>query len=198
MARLGVQFEATQEETENQGGNYELLPNMYAELWATAMDLEDTKDNKGTQAAITFEVTAPEEFKGKSFREWWVIDHADGSNNNSFWKFGKPRLSRLGRAVGVVIGPDTDTDDLTFKTFVAEVRYEPERPDGKGGTYKAKNQINKFFYNDEQARDPIPELGVIGDGKPAAPANDNRPAARPAQQAAAPAAGKRPWGQKAA
>lgn len=193
MARLGVQFEATQEETENQGGNYEPLPNMYAELWATAMDLEDTKDNKGTQAAITFEVTAPEEFKGKSFREWWVIDHADGSNNNSFWKFGKPRLSRLGRAVGVVIGPDTDTDDLTFKTFVAEVRYEPERPDGKGGTYKAKNQINKFFYNDEQARDPIPELGVIGDGKPAAPANDNRPAARPAQQAAAPTARERPW-----
>ncbi|HEU4985291.1 MAG TPA: hypothetical protein VFT58_06585 [Nitrososphaera sp.] len=194
MAQLGVKYETTLEETENQGGNYELLPHMYAELWATAMDLEDTKDQKGTQAAITFEVTAPEEFKGKSFKQWWVIDHVDGSNNNQFWKFGKPMLGRFGRAVGVRIGPDTDTDDLTFKTFTAEIRYVAERPDGKGGTYKAKNEFGKFFYTDDKATEPVPELGVIGDGKPA---NDNRPAAannnQPAQQKAAASGGKRPW-----
>ncbi|MFC3206843.1 hypothetical protein [Aquamicrobium soli] len=191
MANLGVKFEATTEETENQGGSYEPLPHMYAELWATAMDLDDTKDKRGTQAAINFEVTAPEEWKGKSFKEWWTIDHADGSANNSYWKFGKPQLSRFGRAVGVKIGPDTDTDDLTFKTFVAEVNYQPERPDGKGGTYKAKNQIGRFFYTDDAAKEPVPELGVIED-KPK-PANDNRaPAANDNSKPAA-AAKKTPW-----
>lgn len=204
MAKIGNNYEAEYENTEKQGGGGGILPHMYALLQAESINLPDTKDGKGVQAEITFEVIEPEELKGRKFWAYWTIVHSDGYQNGSY-KYGKPMFDRFGRAVGEEITANTDTDDLLFKSFVAEVGIQIGNANPAGGFYKDKNQIERFFYNDANAKETIPELGVIGDGTqgkkrneaPAA-ANDNRPspAAKPAAQAAGGAPARRPWGSK--
>ena len=205
MAKIGNKYEAEFENTEKQGGGGGILPHMYALLQAESIELPKTKDERGYQAEITFEVVEPEEFKGRKFWAYWTIVHPDGYQLGAY-KYGKPMFDRFGRAVGEEITADTDTDDLLFKTFVAEVGIQIGNANPAGGFYKDKNQIERFFYNDANAKEPIPELGVIGDGtqgkkrnedRPAA--NDNKPsaAAAPRQQAAAAGgAGRKPWGSK--
>jgi hypothetical protein len=175
---------------------------MHALIWVEALEIKPLDDSKGYQAALTFEVVEPEEFKGKQFREWWTIIHQDGFNDGKF-KFGKPRFDRLGRAVGVVINADTDTDDLVRKTFVIETGLNKGGfKKTNGDVTKDNNQIAKFFYSDDDAPEPIPALGLIGDGefapqaaRPAAKAaNNNQPAAANSN-----ASGERPkisWGSK--
>lgn len=210
MAKLGSDYTVDIEGTDNQGGGG-TLPHMYARIQAEAIDLPDTKDGKGTQAAITFEVVEPEEFSGRKFWEYWTVVHADGFQNKAY-KYGKPRLDRLVRATGNdpdEFSRDPDTDHLVFKTFVAEIGIQPgnAKNDGSGEFYKDKNQIERFFYEDASAKEPVPEPGVIGDGTggkkahaPVAANNNRQPAAnqnRPAPAAApAKAAGARPWGKK--
>lgn len=204
MARIGdttgAEYQAEYEKTENQGGSFELLPHMYAAIEAESIELKETKDNLGWQAAIAFQVVEPDEYRGRKFFEYWTIIHPDGYQNSSY-KYGKPNFDRFGRAIGVEITANTDTDNLTFHTFVAEIRVKEGGPDGKGGKYKDKNQIGRFFYADDDAKDPIPAIGIIEDATPKPAANDNRPAARPAAAqpaAAAKPAGSRPWGAKKA
>ena len=201
MARIGNNYQAEYENTEKQGGGG-LLPHMYAALEAETIELTETKDNRGYQAAVTFQIIEPVEFKGRKLWAYWTIVHSDGYQHGAY-KYGKPMFDRFGRAVGEEITADTDTDDLLFKSFVAEVGIQVGNKKPDGTFYNDKNQIERFFYTDDNAKEPIPELGVIGDGtqgkkrnEPEA-ANDNRPA--PAQQAAsrpAAAAGSRPWGKK--
>lgn len=207
MARIGNDYQAEFENTEKQGGGGGVLPHMNALIWAESILLPKTKDEKGYQAEITFEIQEPVEFKGRKFWAYWTILHPDGYQLGAY-KYGKPMFDRFGRAVGEEISANTDTDDLIFKTFVAEIGIQIGNPvPGKPGEfYKDKNQIERFYYTDDAAKEPIPELGVIGDGtqgkkrnEPVA-ANDNRrPAAndnaRPAaaaSSAAAPAK-KNPW-----
>lgn len=204
MAKIGNNYEAEYENTEKQGSGGGILPHMYASLQAESISLPETKDGKGYQAEITFEVIEPVEFAKRKFKAYWTIVHADGYQHGAY-KYGKPMFDRFGRAVGEEITADTDTDDLIFKSFVAEVGIQIGNEKPEGGFYNDKNQIERFFYSDANAKEPIPELGVIGDGTqgkkrneaPAA-ANDNQPAARqPAQQQAAAAGGqRRPWGSK--
>lgn len=208
MAKIGNDYQAEFDNTEKQGGGGGVLPHMYARLQAEAIELPETKDKRGTQAGITFEVLEPEEFKGRKFWAYWTIVHSDGYQHGAY-KYGKPMFDRFGRSIGEEITGDTDTDDLLFKSFVAEVGIQiGSAVAGKPGEfYKDKNQIERFFYTDANAKEPIPELGVIGDGtqgkkrnEPTA-ANDNvAPAANDnrQQQAARPAAaaGARPWGSK--
>lgn len=205
MAKIGNNYEAEFENTEKQGGGGGILPHMYALLQAESIELPKTKDDRGYQAEITFEVVEPEEFKGRKFWAYWTIVHPEGYQLGAY-KYGKPMFDRFGRAVGEEITADTDTDDLLFKTFVAEVGIQIGNANPAGGFYKDKNQIERFFYNDANAKEPIPELGVIGDGtqgkkrnedRPAA--NDNKPSASAAprqQAAAAGGAGRKPWGSK--
>lgn len=204
MAKIGNNYEADFENTEKQGGGGGILPHMYAQLQAEAINLPATTDTKGFQAEITFEVIAPEELKGRKFWAYWTIIHSDGYQHGAY-KYGKPMFDRFGRAVGEEITADTDTDDLLFKSFVAEVGIQIGNKKPDGTFYKDKNQIERFFYTDDAAKEPVPEIGIIGDGTqgkkrneaPAA-ANDNKPA--PAQRQAASAAtaatGRRPWGSK--
>jgi hypothetical protein len=213
LAKIGNNYEAEFENTEKQGGGGGILPHMYALLQAESINLPDTKDSKGVQAEITFEVIEPEEFKGRKFWAYWTIVHADGYQFGAY-KYGKPMFDRFGRAVGEEITANTDTDDLLFKSFAAEIGIQVGNavPGKPGEFYKDKNQIERFYYTDANAKEPIPEFGVIGDGTqgkkrneaPAA-ANDNRAARAPAndnrQAAAAPAAAavgaaRRPWGSK--
>lgn len=208
MAKIGGNYESDFDNTENQRGSGGLLPHMYAAIQAESIDLPETKDGLGNRANIAFEVIEPEEFKGRKFWADWTILHPEEFKNKGY-SYGKPMFDRFGRAVGERITADTDTDDLIFKGFVAEIGIQIGNPvPGKPGEfYKDKNQIDRFFYTDDNAKEPIPELGVIGDGtqgkkrnEPApqgatvtraqAPANDNR-AAAPAK-----AAGAKPWGAK--
>ncbi|MBZ9943476.1 hypothetical protein LB533_20530 [Mesorhizobium sp. BR1-1-13] len=204
MSKIDFDYEIDTD-TDKQGGGGGIIPHGYYRAWAEAIDFPETKDKKGRQAAITFEIQEPEEWKGRKWWEYWTVVHADGFQNGSY-KYGKPKLDCFGRAVGVVIEKGTDSDDLLFKSFVAEVVISEgqAKNDGSGDKYKDKNQIRKFFYEDDQAKEPVPELGVIGDGtmparaekKTAPAANDNKPAAT-ATAGAAPAK-KLPWGKKAA
>ncbi|XHE12429.1 hypothetical protein PCC82_11590 [Agrobacterium deltaense] len=207
MAKIGNNYEAEFENTEKQGGGGGILPHMYALLQAESIELPKTKDERGYQAEITFEVVEPEEFKGRKFWAYWTIVHPDGYQLGAY-KYGKPMFDRFGRAVGEEITADTDTDDLLFKTFVAEVGIQIGNANPAGGFYKDKNQIERFFYNDANAKEPIPELGVIGDGTQGKKRNEDRPAAandnrrtaasndnKPAA-AAAGGTGRKPWGSK--
>lgn len=200
MARIGNNYAADFDSTEKQGGSFQLLPHMYALLQAESIELKETKDTLGWQAAIAFEVVEPAEYASQKLLQYWTIVHPNGADKQ--YRFGKAKFDSFGRAIGVQIDADTDTDDLTFRTFVAEVDIDIGKavPGKPGEFYKDRNAIKKFFYTDADAKEPVPEIGVIGD-------NDNdpppaRPAARPAQAAAAqqrPAAtGAKPWAKRAA
>jgi len=200
MARIGFEYEVDIENTDKQGGGG-ILPHMYARIQAEAIELPKTTDGKGTQAAITFEVVEPEEFKGRKFWAYWTIVHSDGFKHGAY-KYGKPMFDRFARAVDVNVNADTDTDDLLFKTFVVELTIQPGNEKPEGGFYKDKNQINHFYYTDAAAKEPVPELGIIGDGtggvkpKPAAANNNHKPAANQNTAAAAGGERKTPWGKK--
>lgn len=191
------------ESTDKQGGGG-IIPHMYARIWAEAIDFPETKDGKGRQAAITFEVQEPEEFKGRKFWAYWTMLHADEFKHGSY-KYGKPMFDRFCRAVQVIVQRGMSHDELLYKSFVAEIGIQAGQPknDGSGEYYKDKNQIEHFFYEDDNAKEELPELGVIGDGtmpaKAAKPANDNRQATQPAATAqAATGTAKTPWGSKRA
>jgi len=200
MAKFGFKYEVETENVENQGGDFGLMPEMYAVLEVTACELDtqgdDPEDPDYVEAKLVIDVIEPEEFKGRKMWAYWPIrDNIRGQDNKRFFKYGKPNFDRLTKAVGIDGDPE-DTDDLLFKQFVAKVGVNVGGPDGKGGTYKDKNEIKKFFFPNEP--DKYPEIGVIAGGvtaRPATPANDNRAAAntnsRPAPAAAA--AGSKPW-----
>lgn len=199
MAGFGFKYEVDVENTENQGGDFELMPEMYAVLEVSAADIEDTKDSQGKQVKLVIDVVEPEEFKGRKLWAYWVIHHED-PENGQYKKFGKPNFDRLCRAIEV--SDPEDTDDLLFKQFAAKVGISVGKDDGKGGRYKDKNEIKTFFYPDQPEKMPV--IGVIeGGAKPTRPAaNDNKPAGRPtaARPAAAPAreSDSKPWAKKAA
>lgn len=204
MAKFGFNYQVDASNAENQGGDFEIMPEMNAVLEASACDLRPTKDERGTEAALTFEVVEPEEFKGRKIWAYWIIDHADGEANKRFFKYGKPMFDRFCTSIEYVPDPEeADTDDLLFKSFVAKVGISEGGPKDGGGRYADKNEIKKFFFPSEP--DKYPEIGVIAGGSTGRPAaNDDTPAARPAARAAAPAAkpaaaaGAKPWAKKAA
>lgn len=180
-------------DTDKQGGNYGPLPVMHAEIWAEAIEFPKTKDEKGRQAAVIFEVQSPDDYKGRKFREWWTMIHPDGNNDKAYAR-GKNRFDKFCRAVQVLVEKGTDSDELLFKSFVVKIGQNEFNG-------KTNNQIDHFYYSDDDAKEPVPELGVIGDGtvapkaaaKPAS--NDNK---APAAKQEAALAKKLPWGAKKA
>lgn len=188
---IDFDYEADFESTDKQGGGYEPLPRMYARIWAESVDFPDTKDGKGKQAAFSFEVQEPEDYKGRKFREWWTILHPDAMNDKGYAR-GKGRFDKFQRAIQTVVEKGMKKEELLYKTFVAEIGQNEFNG-------KVNNQIQHFYYEDDNAKEPVPELGIIGDGtQPARAGNDNRrPAANdnaPAQPAkVAAGGGKRPW-----
>ena len=203
MAKFGFSYEVDVDNTENQGGDFEIMPEMNALLQVESATLKIEGDEErpdSVEAQLTFEIIEPEEFKGRKLWGYWLIYHKDGSANNRFFKFGKPNFDRLCRAIE--LGEPDDTEDLLFKPFAAKVGISigGEKKDSTGkvvGQYKDKNEIKKFFYPDQP--ETIPPFGVIeGAARPAPKpaANDNR---RPAPAAAATKEpGSKPWAKKAA
>lgn len=186
MAQLGQRFDATAYNTEQT--DYAELPNGTYVMEIEASDVVPTKAGDGTILKTTNVVVEPEDYKGRKLFNNYNLEN----KNSTAQEIGQRQFASLCRAIGV--DGVEDSEDLHFKTFT--VRVALGKP-SKDGAYPARAEIKRYFFPDEGN---VPPAAI--DAAPAKPANDNRPAARPAQPAAtaasAPAAGKRPWGSKAA
>lgn len=184
MARLGTTFDATQHDTQQR--DYAELPNGIYQLEVTASEVADTSTGSGTILKTTMSVIAPEEFKGRL-----IFTNYNLKNNSAEAEgIGKRQFASLCRAIGV--SSVDDSEELHLRTFTAKIGLGKPSKDGQ---YPARAEIKRYYYEDE-GDVPTPSIDA-NQPSPAKPANDNKPAARPAaQQAAAPAAGSRPWGAK--
>lgn len=197
MAKIGFGYKV-EEENINGGGDYDIMPDMYAVLEASACDMEIQGDPEApdyVEVKLAFDIVEPEQFKGRKIWAYWpILDNIRGAENKRFSKFGKPMFDRLCAAIDLKGDPD-DTDELLFKQFVAKVGTNVGGDDGKGGKYKDRNEIKTFFFPSKP--ETYPEIGVIaGAAKQAANDNKPAPAARPA--AAAPGEKAKPWAAKKA
>lgn len=181
MASLGQTFDPTAHDTTQ--AEYSTLPLGIYRLEVTASDVVPTKAGTGTILKLTYDVIEPEEFKGRK-----IFANMNIENQNAVaQQIGQRELASLCRAIG--LSDLSDSEELHFHAFTAKVGLEKPQEG-----YAQRNRIVRFYFPDE-GNVPEPTIDAV---QPRLAANDNRPAARPAQQAAAPAAGKRPWGQKAA
>ena len=172
MANLG-NFKMTEQDTSQSS----VLPLGNFALEVSASEVKKTSAGTGTYLATTMDVLEPVEFAGRK-----VFYNFNLENPNPVAeKIGKDELAKLCRAIGLEQDPD-DSEELHFKRFVAKIGLEKAQEG-----YDPKNKPVRFYYPDEG---DLPEPGLLDAppaGKPAArpaPANDNRPAARP--QAGAP------------
>lgn len=178
MAALGKTFNSQEHNTEQ--ADYSTLPLGIYQLEVTASDVVPTKAGTGTILKITYDVVAPEEFKGRK-----IFGNMNLENPNiQAAEIGQRELASLCRAVE--ISELTDSENLHFLTFTAKVGLEKPQPG-----YAQKNKIVRFYFPDSDDI-PAPAIDAVQPAATPTPANDNKPAARPA--AAAPAAAKKnPW-----
>lgn len=182
MAKLATKFDATAHDTTQT--DYAELPNGIYVMEVEASDVVPTKAGDGTILKTTNVVVEPEDYKGRKLFNNYNLEN----KNATAQEIGQRQFASLCRAIGV--DGVEDSEDLHFKTFT--VRVALGKP-SKDGQYPARAEIKRYYFPDQG---DVPEPAIDAE-QPRPAANDNRPAARPAQQAA-PAAGKRPWGQKAA
>lgn len=184
MAQLGQRFDATAHNTEQ--ADYAELPNGIYVMEVEASDVVPTKAGDGTILKTTNVVVEPEDYKGRKLFNNYNLEN----KNATAQEIGQRQFASLCRAIGV--DGVEDSEDLHFKTFT--VRVALGKP-SKDGQYPARAEIKRYYFPDEGN---VPPAEIDATQPAPVAANDNRPAARPAPQAEAPAAGKRPWGQKAA
>lgn len=186
MARLSTTFNAQEHDTEQRNDFPELPAGIY-QLEVTASEVAATSTGSGTILKTTMSVIAPEEFKGRLIFNNYNLENA----NAQAQEIGKKQLASLCRAIG--LSTVEDSEELHLRAFTAKIGLGKPSKDGK---YPARAEIKRYYFEDE-GDVPAPEVDA---SQPvvAAPANDNKPAARPAAAAAAPAAGgaRRPWGSK--
>lgn len=199
MAVLGIRIEATEEGTTQR--DFTNLPNGVYDLWMETLDPIE-KDRGTPQHKITVkaaaEVVAPEEYKGRKIFVNYNVCHP----NADAQRIGNDQFQRLLRAVDrQEFGDEEDLDVLRFVTFRATVgmgKDSKEKNADGSPVYPARNEIKRYWFPDQGN---APEIGITGPA-PAKPANDNRPATRPAanQNAAGSGGGgaRRLWGSKAA
>lgn len=184
MASLGQTFDPTAHDTTQ--AEFGTLPLGIYKLEVSASDVTPTKAGTGTILKLTYDVVEPEEYKGKR-----IFGNMNLENPNAVaQQIGQKELASLCRAIG--LSDLSDSEELHFHAFTAKVGLEKPQEG-----YAQRNRIVRFYFPDQG---DVPEPAV-DENQPAAapaaaanPANDNRPAA----QASTPAAGKRPWGQRAA
>lgn len=186
MAQLGQRFNAQDHDTEQR--DYAELPGGVYQLEISASDVVPTKDSKGTILKTTFDVVAPEDFRGRKLFNNYNLENSSSEAQ----RIGQAQFASLCRAIGA--DAVEDSEELHFRVFTAKVGLGKASKDGQ---YPARAEIKAYYFPDagnvpEPAIDATQPATVT---RAQAPANDNRPAARPA--AAAPATGaKRPWGAK--
>ena len=183
MARLSTTFNAQEHDTEQRNDFPELPAGIY-QLEVTASEVAATSTGSGTILKTTMAVIAPEEFKGRLIFNNYNLENA----NAQAQEIGQKQFASLCRAIGV--SSVDDSEELHLRAFTAKIGLGKPSKDGK---YPARAEIKRYFFEDE-GDVPVPEIDA-SQPAPAAPANDNKPAVRPAAAAAAPAAGaRRPWG----
>lgn len=179
MARLGTTFDASAHDTEQR--DYEELPNGIYELEIEASDVAPTKDGRGTILKTTMVVLRPEDYEKRKLFTNYNLENP----NAQAQEIGQRQFASLCRAIGVQ--EVEDSEELHFKAFTAKIGLGKPSKDGQ---YPARAEIKRYYFPDQG---DVPEPAIDAEQPKAtakhAPANDNRPA---------PAAGKRPWGQKAA
>lgn len=185
MAGLGQRFDSTQHNTEQ--NDFSPLPLGIYSLEVSASDVVATKAGNGTILKLTYDVIAPEDFKGRR-----IFGNINLENTNSTaQEIGQRELAMLCRAVG--LSEISDSEELHFIAFTAKVGLEKPQ-----AGYSQRNKITKYFYPDEgnvpapaiDANQPAPQPAAANDNRRTAASNDNKPAA------AAAGATRRPWGSK--
>ncbi|NZD50506.1 DUF669 domain-containing protein [Rhizobium leguminosarum] len=192
MAALGQKFDATAHDTAQ--NDYTNLPNGTYQLEVTTSEIKEEGRNK--TLALTYDVIAPEQFKGRKIFAYIDLEHDDAKKQED----GQREFARLCRAIG--IDNIEDSEQLHFIAFTAKVQDSPAGVSKAGRPYRAKNRVQKFFFpTDDQGNaidlpEPSIDVEAAAPARAQAPANDNRqPAGRPAPAAAA-GSTRRPWGQK--
>lgn len=167
MANLGFNFDANEVEPDT-GGRSEPVPEGRYVLQVVDSDVVENAKRTGSVLKLTIEVFDGA-LKGRKMFESLNIQHESVQAQ----EIGQKQLSALCHAAGVAA--ITDSAELHYQPFEADVGIEPESPKPGGGTYAAKNRIKKYHF-----------------GEAAAPAGKAAPRAT---QAAAPAAstGSKPW-----
>lgn len=169
MANLGMTYDPNAVEPDS--GVREPIPEGRYVLQVTDSDVVATSTGSGQMLKLTFEVFDGE-FKGRKVFENLNIQNA----NAQAQEIAQRQLSALCRAAGIT-QTLTDSQDLHFQPFEADVKIDPERT-ANGKTYAPRNAIKKYIFED---------------GAPPA----SKAPARPAT-AGRPAAGSRPWEQRRA
>lgn len=174
MANLGMTFDPT--EVEPDTGRSDPIPEGRYVLQVTDSDVVENAKQTGTVLKLTMEVfDGP--LKGRKLFETLNIQH----EKVQVQEIGQKQLSALAAAAGIstVI---TDSQDLHYQPFEADVVIEAGGANPKGGNYPDKNRIRKYHFGDEAAP----------------PATKAAPAARPAAAAPAASGGTKPWQRKVA
>ena len=196
MAKIGVKIEATQEGTEQRTTDFPNLPNGVYLLEMEAGEVIE-KEEGTPQHSITVkmvsQVREPEEYAGRKL----FINYNIQNPSAQAQEIGNRQFQCLLRSLEMTEVPGDDTDNLLFLPFTATIGMgkdsKTKNADGSP-QYPARNEIKRYWFPDEGN---VPEIGITGPVTPSKPANDNKPAARPAAAAVAPAAGaRRPWGSK--
>lgn len=183
-----TRFDATAVDTTQR--DYENLPDGIYRLEVIKSEVVPTKKGDGTRLNLVYAVIEPEDFKGRQ-----IFGGINLENPNAIsQELGQKELASLCRAVG--LSEIEDSDALHFIGFTAKIGMgKPSKEKNDDGTplYPPKNEIKRFYFED--AGD-LPAVGVTAASP--APANDNRPAPRAANDNATTAAGgkSRPWGRK--
>lgn len=202
MASLGKKYVAGDVETKQR--DFEDLPAgiMRFEIEATEVVETGPEERRtGVGLKYTANVLAPEEVAGRKFFGFINLEN----DNPTAQQIGQEEFACLRRACGV--DEIEDSEELHFRPYTVKLgmgkpskKVHPKgHPQEGQPVYPARMEVKKYFFDDDgpgghAGRMPEPAIDAV---QPRPAANDNRPAAHPAQQVA-PAAGKRPWGQRAA
>jgi hypothetical protein len=214
MARLNTAIDISEvDRSAGGGGSFELMPfgDYVLELSAITPETIDG----GTAHKYTYEVIEPEQFAKRRIWDTIMLAHP---TNVGWVKASLGRLAKLSDAVGFDAEREgeldpmdgkyklVDDDVLLYRAFLAKVVQREGNAKGDGTKYKDDNEVIDFYNPNDPGCPAGPSIYDVqpailparGKKKAAAPANDNRPAARPAAAQAAKPAGSRPWGSKAA
>lgn len=193
MASLGKKYVAGDTSTEQR--DYEDLPTGVYKLEIEATDVvktgeEDNPTGKGLK--YTASVIEPEELSGRKFFGFINLENI----NATAQEIGQREFACLRRACS--LDEIENSEDLHFIAYTAKLGMgKPSKKKNPDGTpmYPARLEVKRYYFPDE-GNVPEPAIDENQPTRVQAPANDNRPAARPAAQqqaAAGGAAKKRPW-----
>ncbi|WP_197427431.1 DUF669 domain-containing protein [Bradyrhizobium retamae] len=191
MAQLNVNL-ADVNENDAEGGNFTVLPRGRYMLQIIEGDVKENSKKTGMLFDYKAEVIEGDCQGAKIFGNINV-----SHSNMTAQKIGQAQLKALALACGMDPSTLSDTEQLNWQPFLADVDIEPYQ---KNGQDKERNVIKKFIHaGNADSVPPGKEAANDNVTKPTTTANDNKPqttTARPTQNNAATASGgarSMPW-----